>query len=317
MNENLAKSFLKRFRAVHVLYNAVLHVRLFFKRLPKRVMEFILNPLPLRIVLGRALMRRMTFLPYAKRLDWDAVEGAHYGFCIYIAAMLAKALGIGRISVIEFGVAGGRGLLNAEYHARQVTRETGVEIEIYGFDLGSGLPQPRDYRDLPYHWQGGFYRMDVERLESRLENARLVLGDVGETVSTFFEKSDPAPVGCCLFDLDYFSSTVHAFGIFDGEAATRLPRVYCYFDDMIDNPLVAYNDFTGELLAIHEFNQVHPDRKIARLNGLSWIRRVPQVWNDKIFVFHDFAHPRYGEFVSQPDQDRPIRASRSARKRQP
>ena len=57
-------------------------------------------------------------------------------------AALAKKLGHRRVSVLEFGVAGGRGLIDLEYHAREVSRELEIEIDVYGFDTGSGLPAP-------------------------------------------------------------------------------------------------------------------------------------------------------------------------------
>ena len=97
--------------------------------------------------------------------------------------MLAKKLGLDRISVLEFGVAGGRGLLNLEYHAREIARELEIEIDIYGFDTGRGLPRPLDYRDLPYHWKEGFFAMNVEELQTRLTKAKLVLGEIEKTVS--------------------------------------------------------------------------------------------------------------------------------------
>jgi hypothetical protein len=34
-----------------------------------------------------------------------------------------------------------------------------------------------------------------------------------------------------------------------------LPRVYCYFDDTISDGLGAFGDFTGERLAIGQFNE--------------------------------------------------------------
>ncbi|NIP15814.1 MAG: hypothetical protein GWM88_14255 [Pseudomonadales bacterium] len=36
----------------------------------------------------------------------------------------------------------------------------GVDIEIWGFDSGKGLPAPKDYRDLPYIRQEAFFEFD-------------------------------------------------------------------------------------------------------------------------------------------------------------
>jgi hypothetical protein len=56
--------------------------------------------------------------------------------------MLGKTLGHERISVIEYGVAGGNGLRMLEEHAKKIESILGVKIEVYGFDTGKGLPQP-------------------------------------------------------------------------------------------------------------------------------------------------------------------------------
>jgi hypothetical protein len=45
--------------------------------------------------------------------------------------------------------------------------------------------------------------MDVAQLESRLFEARLVLGDISDTVPTFVEKFAPAPIGFVAIDLAY------------------------------------------------------------------------------------------------------------------
>src|SRR3546814_10689466 len=92
-----------------------------------------------------------------------------------------------------------------------------------------------DYRDLPYIWQESQFRMDRAKLEARLSRAKLVIGDVAQTCSRFFEEHRPAPLGAILFDLDYYSSTRYAFAILDGPPETRLPRIFCYFDDLLSS----------------------------------------------------------------------------------
>lgn len=110
---------------------------------------------------------------------------------MYYAARLAKLLAVPRISVIEFGVAGGNGLVVIEQHARWIQRELGVELQIYGFDSGEGLPEPLDYRDLPFAWKAGFFKMDRPALERRLEVSQLVIGNVCDTTQTFFDQYNP------------------------------------------------------------------------------------------------------------------------------
>src|SRR5579862_5305691 len=107
------------------------------------------EPLPLRFSVLRWLDRRLDFLKYRTKLDLNAIERPHYGHCLLQAASLARTLGHRRISAIEFGVAGGNGLVALERHADYVRKETGVEVMTYGFDTGRGMPPPIDYRDMP------------------------------------------------------------------------------------------------------------------------------------------------------------------------
>ena len=106
------------------------------------------EPRPLRsLLLG--LMGALRVGPYPLRVRLGCVPRPHYAHCVLGAADLARRLGIPRISVLEFGVAGGKGLLCLESHAREATRATGVAIEVYGFDTGSGLPPPAALRRAP------------------------------------------------------------------------------------------------------------------------------------------------------------------------
>jgi hypothetical protein len=73
----------------------------------RKMMRFLLNPQPLRVLLLQRLMRHLPILDYPTRLDFDLVPRAHYGYCIYHAALQALALGYPAISVLEFGVAAG------------------------------------------------------------------------------------------------------------------------------------------------------------------------------------------------------------------
>lgn len=209
------------------------------------------------------------------------------------SARLAAKLGHTRMSAIEFGVAGGNGLADMEHQADLVERETGVRVSVYGFDAGSGMPPPVDYRDMPYMWQEGYFAMDEAALRARLRAAELIIGDVGETVGKFCAEADFPPIGFISFDLDFYSSTMAAFTIFDAGHEQLLPRVACYFDDMVGDVDWAYNEFTGELLAINEFNEAHDDVKIAPVRGLRYTRSQPEQWHEQIFVAHLFSHPDY------------------------
>lgn len=148
------------------------------------------------------------------------------------AIYFASKLKLPKVSVIESGVAAGEGLIILERYARELGTAARIQVEVYGFDTGEGLPEVSDYRDLGYVWKRGAYKMDAEGLKARLKSAKLILGNVSLTVPEFL-RSQHAPIGFISFDLDYYSSTVAAFGIFQSSDETLLPRVMCYFDDAL------------------------------------------------------------------------------------
>src|SRR5262249_46372568 len=114
---------------------------------------------------------------------------------------------------------------------------------------GSRMPPLVDFRDLPHVWGEGFYQMDATSLRARLKTAELILGDVATTVPQALRVGMP-PLGFVSFDLDYYSSTKFAFGIFGGPPETLRARVYCYFDDITGPETACINEYVGELLAI-------------------------------------------------------------------
>ncbi|MGI6775831.1 MAG: hypothetical protein ACOX5S_00810 [Patescibacteria group bacterium] len=249
-------------------------------------------------------MRPLFFLPFTLRLKFDAVSRPHYAYCLFQAAKEAKALGINRISAIEFGVAGGQGIMAMEKLSSEIEKITKVKIDIYGFDLERGLPKPKDFRDLPYVWKSGFYKMNYKKLSECLTKAKLILGDVKETTPKFIKKNI-APIGFIAFDLDYYSSTREAFKIFDANREKLLPRVFCYFDDTIGPDEELHSSYTGELLAIKEFNRKNKSKKICKINGLIYKRKVPKGWNEQVYILHLFNHPLYTEYI-YPGNDRQL-----------
>jgi len=244
-----------------------------------------------------AVLRHTPGIPLETRLKLDLFDRPAYAYGIYHAARQARALGLRELSLIEFGVARGAGLLAMERIADEVQRDTGVAFRIFGFDLGEGLPAPRDYRDLPYIYRGGFYRMDKANLLSRLQRSELVLGDVRDTVPPFVRAGRFPPIGFISFDLDYYSSTMDALEILRGGDALYLPRLFCYFDDVVYEEGL-YCEYTGELLAIREFNAREQRQKLAQPNGF-WLTRIrPAAWNYQLYVCHRFDHPLYTAFVT-------------------
>ncbi len=268
------------------------------------VAKLILHPYPHRAIV-RQLARHLRLGSYDWRVRVGAVSRPHYAYLVYQGARLAKKLGYERISVIEFGVGGGLGLLNLEHHAEQASRVVGIGIELYGFDTGRGLPRPTDYRDLPYHWKEGFYQMDYDRLIKRLRFAKLVLGDVQHELGRFFERFNPAPIAVVMHDLDLYSSTKAALRLFDVDERYLLPRLFNYFDDIIGTEVELHNDFIGERLAINEFNATHADRKLCPAYFLL-CRHLVEPWFNQVFILHSFAHTRYNDFVSGDNQQLPL-----------
>lgn len=250
----------------------------------------------------RAKLRREQRHPFTERLAEDRFPRPHYAYGVYYAASQARALGISAISVYEFGVGWGAGLLDLEQVAELVERETSVSIHVYGFDTGTGMPEPIDYRDLPNVWQPTFFQMDVDKLKASLRRAKLVLGDVRETVPDFIEAERPAPVGFVAIDVDYYSSAAAVLRLFESHEEFLLPRVYCYLDDIVGDDWETMSEYVGELLAVKEFNARHDQRKISQIHGLRFKRPIPAAWNDQMYVLHVFDHSAYCTYVrSKPE----------------
>jgi hypothetical protein len=212
--------------------------------------------------------------------------------------MLAARLKIPRITVIEMGVAGGRGLVALEQASIQIEKAIGVLIDVVGFDSGEGLPAPLDYRDLPHMWGEGFYKMEPDKLQAKLSRANLVLGNVHESIPDWLQKKQQSPIGFVSFDLDYYSSTKTALQIFTDSESNHLPRVHCYFDDLAGNDLVCMNELVGEHLAIKEFNQQYPERKICKIEQLRLNRPRWERWQERMYCFHNFSHSTYNTLIT-------------------
>jgi len=265
-----------------------------------KLVREIIRRRPLGPVL-RPVVRKLSLLPYQDRLELNWIDRPHYGHCIFEAAQLAARLHMPRISVIEFGCGGGNGLVNAEMHISEVKKVFPIEVELYGFDTGAGMPAPQDYRDFPHYFRPGLYRMDPDLLRRKLRFAKLVLGPVKETCNTFISDYGPAPIGCIFHDLDFYSSTADALTIFDADATHFLPRIYMYFDDIKGTHVWAVSEFAGELLAIDEFNRNHAFKKIAPDRSMP-LYYPDQWWTDQIYIYHDFHHPQYNVYVATEDQ---------------
>ena len=217
----------------------------------------------------------------------------HYTWGVTHGVNLAKVLGMRRVSVLEFGVAGGSSLLVLERLAAKAESLFDVAVDVFGFDTGIGLTKPLDYRDMPNLWSEGHFPMDQAKLEARLTRAQLVLGPVGETVPNFM-RGDLAPVAFAAFDVDLYSSTMDCFALFEAERRLMLPRVYCYFDDILG---YTFGDHVGERLAISDFNAAHSTVRLSPIYGLRYFvprRYAGRMW-EKNYMAHVFDHPLYAQ----------------------
>jgi hypothetical protein len=221
-----------------------------------------------------------------------ARRNPQYAWGVMQGAALAKVLGLPRVSVIEFGVAGGTGLLALETISEVIERKTNIGIDVFGFDSGIGLPKPEDFRDQPNLWFESQFPMDRAKLEPKLRRAKLYLGLVKETIPAFIA-GNPSPVAFASFDLDLYSSTRDALLLFKSDYAYLLPRVVSYFDDICG---WSYNDYCGERGAIAEFNTSNNPHKICPIYGLRYF--IPRfarndLWPDGMYFAHFFEHPLY------------------------
>jgi hypothetical protein len=215
----------------------------------------------------------------------------HYVWGALQAVNLARVIGVKQVSFIEFGVAGGKGLVALERVAESLQTHFDVGIEVHGFDAVGGMPRAKDPRDLPNLWRDGFYPMNRDKLEQRLKKTKLHLGLVEETVAAFI-KAKPAPIAFIAFDLCYYTSTLKAFQIFDADQTLLLPRVHCFFRNVLG---LTVGDHNGERLAMSEFNANHEMRKLSKIHGLQYFLD-PSVgrWVDQYYMAHIFDHRLYG-----------------------
>jgi tetratricopeptide (TPR) repeat protein len=240
-------------------------------------------------------------LQFRRRINLSLVPRPQYAYGLHRACELARSLGIERITAIEFGVAGGNGLVALEENAAELRTLSGVRIDVVGFDTGGGLYEPADVRDMPYFFAAGLYAIDEPALRERLGHARLVLGDAAETFPGLLTDLE-GPIGVLSFDMDVYSATAGVLRhLGDGAADERfLPRFSVYFDDVSGFQGQDYNRFTGELLAIDEFNEENSQVKLAEDRTFRTLP-VNRTWHHGTYTMHRFAHPEYDTYISPAD----------------
>lgn len=267
--------------------NKLIFGRLLEKRIWSRIWrERLVEPIHLNLI----SLFIAAFGSFKSKVDYDLVVRPQHAWGLLRAAEWAKFTGVSKLSAIEFGVANGTGLINLAKIAEQVTKATGVQFSVYGFDTGSGMPAARDYRDHPEHYREGDYPcQDIEILKSALpSNAKLIVGEISKTASEFL-KNITDPIAFVSFDVDYYWSTYEALQILNGDPNQYLPWVVLYFDDI---QYEEHNRFAGQLLSIEDFNNEHDMRKIDKIRALAETRIFRRSrWIHQMFLAHVFDHP--------------------------
>ncbi|MGE5563254.1 MAG: hypothetical protein ACM3ZV_08075 [Bacillota bacterium] len=225
------------------------------------------------------------------KIYFDLIVRQQHAYGLLTAADTAREYGIKKITVIEFGVASGAGLMNLCKISEMVTRATGVAFSIVGFDTGEGLPKPVDHRDHPEYYSSGDYVMqkpdELRRILPR--NVELIIGDVRDTAPEFIARKDVPPIGFVSIDVDYYSSTVDSLKALDGPPELYLPLVEVYLDDI---GFPGHHPWGGELLAVNEFNEAHDLRKISPANFLREYRLFKRAkWISHMYRLHVLDHP--------------------------
>lgn len=217
-------------------------------------------PEPLHLHLAALFVAAFGSVPL--KISFDLLPRQQHAYGLLHAANEAKQRHLRSLTVVELGVGSGTGLLNLCDLAARVTRATGVNFDIFGFDTGQGMPPPNDHRDHPELYKEGWFPMDKEKLVEKLPpSCKLIIGDLRHTVQEFVENLSPlSPLGFATLDVDYYSSSVEALRLFCGSSDCYLPVFPIYVDDIM---YPTHNPYCGELLAIREFNRDRALRKIT------------------------------------------------------
>ena len=83
------------------------------------------------------------FGSYRQKIDFDLVIRQQHAYALLNIADQANALGLERVSVFEFGVAAGAGLLNLQEIASKLTTVTGIGVRRSGGPTRASARDPR------------------------------------------------------------------------------------------------------------------------------------------------------------------------------
>ena len=252
---------------------------------------FYKSSLLLKRIIGYEKPLRVALLAYLS-LKFKTFK-PHYESILYEGCLEAKKLGINQVSAIELGVAGGAGIISLEKYKKKIEKVLDINIDIYGFDMGSGLPKIEADEDLPYLWRAGLYKLDKVALEKKI-NSKIFYGDVKNTLDDFI-KINKNNICCIFFDLDLYTSTINFLNQIPKIKDHLLPRVLCYFDDVyvFENYI---NQFNGVFKAIDEFNKNFSDFKLGHSVDHFKDFKFPLA-KTSIYTLHCFKNHLYKKYI--------------------
>ena len=228
---------------------------------------------------------------YRRLITLGRLPRPHYALGVFLSAYLAHELSVKKIAILEFGCWQGEALFDLERFASDVESiiDIEIEIEIYGFEGGKGLPESSDYKDRLYQFSPGEMKTGSGNYFDQLRRAKIFFGEFNKSVFEFMN-CDHAPIGCIFNDADYFSSTLDSLEVLK-DAKSLMPKIYLYFDDLNFS-----SSFTGELGAINTFNQLNELKietipELAEYLSLYWNKWI--VLGKRFFMVHNFNHKDY------------------------
>ncbi len=207
--------------------------------------------------------------------------------------IMQEYVGASSVTVVEFGVASGRGLLNMIDCAELITAETGVAFRIVGFDSRGRLAVDRQLQGPPGNMgdPGDFcHGRSGHRSRKIGGRAEIIWGNIDQTIDGFTGTLGPqSPLGFIAIDVDIYSASKSALRCLTGDPEKYLPAMSMYFDDV---RFFFANKWCGELAAIEEFNAEHAMRKIDRDRSLPGLRpKAAAAWYRAMYVGHVLDHP--------------------------
>ena len=228
----------------------------------------------------------------------------NYALCILLAAQQAKELGYKSFKILEFGCNNFDGIVDIEHFVNDIKEFLDIDCEIFGFTLKTGLPKYNvNPYDRLYRWSPGEMGLINNDNYKNIKSAKIYFGDVKKTVLEFKKKYKKtfkdSPIGFCIFDLDYYTSTKSALNILNMNPNFYLPRTHLYFDDHSWSSL-----YEGERKAVMEFNKKNKNKisdigELAEILSIYWFKWI--FLGKRIQVINFNKHKKFNKRVEHLD----------------